>query len=145
MLLALAACVGRPPETSSASADDARVVTFDELSGWPYVDGVQGMPESVKQLSGRRVAMTGQLMPVDGPEALLVASVKEWVPCNAPEINRIVLVRLAEPPTAGELKRWIEQDRRVKVTGVFTVGATVIDGNCVDIYQIRADRTEVVK
>jgi hypothetical protein len=72
-----------PPEPRAA----ARVVTWKDLSSWPYEDGLVGMPASVKQLSGQRV----------------------------------------------------------ELTGFFHVGATMLDGYCVDIYQLQVEHIDALR
>jgi hypothetical protein len=89
--------------------------------------------------------MTGFLIPIDGAEALLVASVEQFVLCDGPEINEIVHVTLPRRPAQGELERLLGAECKTRVVGILTVGATVLDGHCVDIFQIRAAESEVVK
>ena len=147
-LLVLAACggakgvgdtpTGANPEGTHATRA-AVPLTFADLGGWPYTDGVKGMPESIKRFAGQRVEMVGHLLPIEGVEALLVESLKQFVPCQGPEINQIVHVALPEKPAMETLQH------RVKVIGLFSVGATVMDGYCVDIYQVRAESVTVIE
>lgn len=147
-LLALEGCVmlkageipiGARPEGTHASPA-AVALSFGDLGGWPYVDGLQGMPESVMLFDGLRVEMVGYLLSIDGGvEALLVESLQQFGVCQeAPEINQVVQVSLPKSPTMDALHR------RVKVIGLFSVRATVLDGYCVDIYQLRADNVAVM-
>ena len=139
LLVALAACESQ----SAAHARDGgvvagdRVVTFAELANWTYVDGLQGAPQSVVQLSGQRITMRGYLLPIEGVEALLVGSLEPFRrPCPDVDVHEIVRVTLHRLPSDEDFTG------QVTVTGMFTVGATVLDGYCVDIYQIRADGLE---
>lgn len=115
-----------------------QLVRFDELARWSYVEGLQGMPAKVKELSGKRVAMVGYWLPIDGPEALLVDSLAQYGLCRGPEVNAIVRVVLSKG------KAMDNAGRHVKVVGTFKVEATIMDGYCVDIYQLHADSLEVI-
>ena len=112
-----------------------RVVTIAELGDWEYTDGLAGMPERLRELSGRRVAMVGFLLPIDGQDAILVRAL--WRDGHhdaepAPEIHELVHVTMPSDVA-------IDWRRRARVLGTFTVGATVLDGYCVDVWQLRAD------
>lgn len=104
------------------------------------MDGLKGIPESVTRFAGKRVEIVGYLFPtghVDGPEAEMWGAVNESGP--APDINQTVHVTVPE----GALRRSL--NKRVRVTGIFTVGATVIDGYCVSIYNLLADDVKMVQ
>ncbi|MFO1031749.1 MAG: hypothetical protein U1F60_11765 [Planctomycetota bacterium] len=148
-LLALEGCVmqkageipiGARPEGTHASPA-AVALSFGDIGGWTYVDGLQGMPESVMLLDGLRVEMVGHLLSIDGGvEALLVESLQQFGVCQeGPGINQVVQVSLPNRPAMDALYK------RVKVTGLFSVRATVLDGYCVDIYQLRADNVAVIE
>lgn len=92
-------------------------------------------------LDGLRVEMVGHLLSIDGGvEALLVESLQQFGVCQeGPGINQVVQVSLPNRPAMDALYK------RVKVTGLFSVRATVLDGYCVDIYQLRADNVAVIE
>ena len=119
-----------------------RILPFEDLSSWPYQDGLKGMPEGVKKLDGLKVMMTGFMLPIDEVENikqfLLVQSL--WSCCfgQPPDINGIV--RVVYKGT----KRLDYQFEPIKMTGVFRVKATVEDGYCVDIYQLETEAVEVI-
>src|SRR5262245_48218744 len=114
-----------------------KVVTFDELSAWPYEDGLKGMPKRVKELDGKKVLMSGFMLPIDEvqniKEFLLVQSL--WSCCygQPPDINGIVRVVMPKGKTTDYFFD------PLKVIGRFKVEATVIDGYCVDIYQLEVE------
>lgn len=120
-----------------------RILPFEEISAWPYQDGLKGMPEAVKQLDGKSFMMTGFMLPIDEVENikqfLLVQSL--WSCCygQPPDINGIVRVVMK-----GD-KRIDYQFEPIKVIGTFKVKASIEDGYCVDIYQLHADSVEVVR
>ncbi len=120
-----------------------KIVTFDELSAWPYEDGLKGMPKSLKELHGKKVLMSGFMLPIDDvkniKEFLLVQSL--WSCCygQPPDINGIV--RVVMP--AGKTTDYFFDP--LKIVGTFKVEATVIDGYCVDIYQLDVETLEPLK
>ncbi|MEZ5964685.1 MAG: DUF3299 domain-containing protein [Planctomycetota bacterium] len=120
-----------------------KILTFEEISGWPYQDGLKGMPESVKKMDGKTVLMTGFMLPIDEVEKikefLLVQSL--WSCCygQPPDINGIVRVVMK-----GDKRIDYKYDP-IKVTGQFKVVASYEDGYCIDIYQLQADEVEVIK
>jgi hypothetical protein len=120
-----------------------KVVTFDELSAWPYEDGLKGMPRRVKELDGKKVLMSGFMLPIDEvqniKEFLLVQSL--WSCCygQPPDINGIVRVVMPKGKTTDYFFD------PLKVIGRFKVEATVIDGYCVDIYQLEVESIETLK
>jgi hypothetical protein len=124
-----------------AGAD--RLLSFEEISSWPYQDGLKGMPESVKKLDGQKVLMTGFMLPIDEVENikqfLLVQSL--WSCCfgQPPDINGIVRVVYKGK------KKLDYQYEPIKVIGTFHVKATVEDGYCVDIYQLETESVEVMR
>lgn len=116
---------------------------FDELTSWPYEDGLKGMPKRVKELSGKKVLMTGFMLPIDEvqniKEFLLVQSL--WSCCygSPPDIHGIVRVVMPKGKTTDY---YFDP---LKITGTFKVEATMMDGYCVDIFQLHVDAIEVVK
>jgi len=119
-----------------------RVLTFEEISSWPYEDGVKGMPEPVKKLDGQKVMMTGFMLPIDEVENikqfLLVQSL--WSCCygQPPDINGLVRVVMQ-----GGQKVQYQYDP-IKVIGTFVVKPNYDDDYCVDIYTLKADSVEVI-
>lgn len=120
-----------------------KVVTFDELTAWPYEDGLKGMPKKVKDLNGKKVLMSGFMLPIDEvqniKEFLLVQSL--WSCCygQPPDINGIVRVVMPKGKTTDYFFD------PLKIIGTFKVEATSIDGYCVDIYQIEVESIEALK
>ncbi|MEO0479145.1 MAG: DUF3299 domain-containing protein [Planctomycetota bacterium] len=120
-----------------------RLVTFEELSSWPYEDGLKGIPKAIEKLDGQQVAMIGFMLPIDEvediKEFLLVQSL--WACCfgTPPDINGLVRVVM-------------QGDRRVDyqfdpilVQGTFRVEATREEGYCLDIYQLHASSVKLVE
>lgn len=120
-----------------------KIVTFDELTAWPYEDGLKGMPRSVRDLDGKKVLMTGFMLPIDEvqniKEFLLVQSL--WACCygQPPDINGIVRVVMPKGKTTDYFFD------PLKLTGTFRVEATVIDGYCVDIFQLQVETLEAIR
>ncbi|MEY4673564.1 MAG: hypothetical protein RL148_1348 [Planctomycetota bacterium] len=120
-----------------------KIVTFDELAGWAYEDGLKNMPKPVKDLHGKKVLMTGFMLPIDEvqniKEFLLVQSL--WACCygTPPDINGLVRVVMPKGKTTDYFFD------PLKLTGTFKVEATVLDGYCVDIYQLHVDTVEVIR
>lgn len=116
---------------------------FDELTSWPYEDGLKGMPKRIKDLSGKKVLMTGFMLPIDEvqniKEFLLVQSL--WSCCygSPPDIHGIVRVVMPKGKTTDY---YFDP---LKITGTFRIEATMMDGYCVDIYQLHVDTLEVIK
>lgn len=120
-----------------------QILSFEELSSWPYEDGLKGLPSGVKKLDGSKVIMTGFMLPIDEveniKEFLLVQSL--WSCCygQPPDINGIVRVVMK-----GKARADYQFDP-IKIIGTFKVEAAVEDGYCVDIYQLHAESVEVIK
>jgi hypothetical protein len=80
-----------------------KILPFDELDSWPYEDGLKGMPKRVKELDGKKVLMTGFMLPIDEvqniKEFLLVKSL--WSCCygQPPDIHGIVRVVMPKGKT----------------------------------------------
>jgi hypothetical protein len=120
-----------------------KIVTFDELSNWPYEDGLKGMPKRVKDLAGKKVLMTGFMLPIDEvqniKEFLLVQSL--WSCCygQPPDINGIVRVVMPKGKTTDYFFD------PLKIVGTLKIESTVLDGYCVDIYQLQLESLEAIK
>jgi len=120
-----------------------QILPFDELTSWPYEDGLKGMPKRIKDLSGKKVLMTGFMLPIDEvqniKEFLLVQSL--WSCCygSPPDIHGIVRVVMPKGKTTDYFFD------PIKLIGTFKVEATVMDGYCVDIYQLHLESLEVIK
>ncbi|MBL9076563.1 MAG: DUF3299 domain-containing protein [Planctomycetes bacterium] len=120
-----------------------RILPFDELSSWPYEDGLKGMPQRIKELSGKRVLMVGFMLPIDEvqniKEFLLVQSL--WSCCygQPPDIHGIVRVVMPKGKTTDYFFD------PLKIVGTFKVEATMLDGYCVDIYQLHVESLEALK
>lgn len=120
-----------------------QILPFDELTSWPYEDGLKGMPKRIKDLNGKKVLMTGFMLPIDEvqniKEFLLVQSL--WSCCygQPPDIHGIVRVVMPKE------KRTDYFFDPLKVIGTFKVEATMLDGYCVDIFQLHVETLEVIK
>lgn len=120
-----------------------KILPFDELDSWPYEDGLKGMPKRVKELSGKKVLMTGFMLPIDEvqniKEFLLVKSL--WSCCfgQPPDIHGIVRVVMPKGKTTDYFFD------PLKIVGTFKVEATVLDGYCVDIYQLHVESLEAIR
>lgn len=120
-----------------------KILPFDELDSWPYEDGLKGMPKRVKELSGKKVLMTGFMLPIDEvqniKEFLLVKSL--WSCCygQPPDIHGIVRVVMPKGKTTDYFFD------PLKIIGTFKVEATVMDGYCVDIYQLHVESLEALR
>ncbi|MFN9334107.1 MAG: DUF3299 domain-containing protein [Planctomycetota bacterium] len=120
-----------------------KILPFDELDSWPYEDGLKGMPKRVKELDGKKVLMTGFMLPIDEvqniKEFLLVKSL--WSCCygQPPDIPGIVRVVMPKGKTTDYFFD------PLKIVGTFKVEATVMDGYCVDIYQLHVESLEALR
>ena len=120
-----------------------QILTFEEVSSWPYEDGLKGMPKGLKKLDGKKVMMTGFMLPIDEveniKEFLLVQSL--WSCCfgQPPDINGTVRVVMQGK------KRIDYKFEPIKVLGTFRIKPTIEDGFCVDIYQLETKDVEVIK
>lgn len=120
-----------------------KILPFDELASWAYEDGLKGMPKRVRDLDGKKVMMTGFMLPIDEVEKikefLLVQSL--WSCCygQPPDINGIVRVVMPKGKTTDYFFD------PLKIVGTFKVEATMLDGYCVDIYQLHVESLEAIK
>ena len=119
------------------------ILPFEEISSWPYQDGLKGMPKRINKLTDKQVLMTGFMLPIDEveniKEFLLVQSL--WSCCygQPPDINGVVRVVMKGK------KRIDYEFEPIKVIGKFIIKPTIEDGFCVDIYQLETDSVEVIK
>jgi hypothetical protein len=127
--------IGAPP----GARPPALEVTMQQLAAWDYADGLQGMPGELRALSEREVTLTGRLLAYSGSEAMLCASDQRFGACQGPDVHQ--LVRLTMP--ARSTTTW--HGMVVRVQGTFHVAATVLDGYCVDVYQLRVEHLDVVR
>jgi len=120
-----------------------RQLGFEELSSWPYRNGLEGMPGAIRALDGQRVTMLGFVLPLDEVtgmrEFLLVQSL--WACCygTPPDLTGIVRVVLPE----GQTLDWSGEPFEVR--GVFRVAERRAEGYCTDIYQLDATSWAVVE
>ncbi len=119
------------------------VLPFSEIASWPYEDGLKGMPEKLKRLDGKRVLMTGFMLPIDHveniKEFLLVQSL--WSCCygEPPDINGTVRVIMK-----GKNRTDYKFDP-LELVGTFRIEVTIEDGFCVGIFQLEVERVEVIQ
>ena len=120
-----------------------KILPFDELTSWPYEDGLKGIPKRVKDLSGKKVLMTGFMLPIDEvqniKEFLLVESLRSCCYGQPPDIHGIVRVVMPKKKTTDYFFD------PLKIIGTFKVESTVMDGYCVDIYQLHVESLEAIK
>jgi hypothetical protein len=120
-----------------------KILPFDELTAWTYQDGLKGMPQSIKELAGKKVLMTGFMLPIDEvrniKEFLLVQSL--WSCCygQPPDIHGLVRVVMPKGKTTDYFFD------PLKIVGTFKVEATYMEGYCVDIYQLQLESLEVLR
>lgn len=116
---------------------------FETLAGWKYTKGLEGMPDTVKALDGKKVAMIGFMLPIDEVtnirHFLLVQSL--WSCCygTPPDIHGIVRI---EMPKDRPIDYSFEP---LLITGTLRIGATMEGGYCIDIYQLHADSVVVLQ
>lgn len=118
------------------------ILPFPVLTGWTYTQGLDGMPDSVRELDGDEVAMMGFMLPLDEVTGmrrfLLVQSL--WSCCygTPPDLNGIVHVELPEGRTMDY------SFEPVAVVGTFRVRARTEHSYVVDIFQIDAQTVLVL-
>jgi hypothetical protein len=123
--------------------DIEKLLSFEEISSWPYEDGLKGIPKPVKELDGKQVVMIGFMLPIyeveNIKEFLLVQSL--WACCygTPPDINGIVRVVMK-----GD-RRCDYQFDPILVKGTFKVEETTEDGYCIDIFQLHATEVSLLK
>lgn len=123
--------------------DIDKLLSFQEISSWPFEGGLKGMPKAVKELDGDKVVMIGFMLPIDEvediKEFLLVESL--WACCygQPPDINGLVRVVMK-----GD-RRCDYQFDPILVKGTFKVEETLEDGYCVDVYQLHATEVSLLR
>lgn len=114
---------------------------FNLLGGWTYQEGKTPIPEKVRALDGKRVEITGFMMPINEPQRLTRFIVVQslWGCCfgQTPAVNHVVVVTM-EP---GKVVNFYPDP--VRVTGVFSVGETREEGYLVSIYRLVGDKVVV--
>ncbi len=119
------------------------ILTFDTLTSWRYQKGLDGIPENIRALDGKRVLMTGFMLPIDEvrdiKEFLLVKSL--WSCCygKPPDIHGIVRCVMPKGKTTDYLFD------PLKVVGTFKVEAVLQDGYCVDIFHLNVEFLETIQ
>jgi hypothetical protein len=119
-----------------------KLLTFEDISSWPYEDGLKGMPDPVRKLDGQKVMMTGFMLPIDEVENiskfLLVQSL--WSCCfgQPPDVNGLVRVEMQGG------KRVEYQYDPIRIIGTLVIKANYDDDYCIDIYTLKADSVEVI-
>jgi hypothetical protein len=119
-----------------------KLLTFEDISSWPYEDGLKGMPDPVRKLDGQKVMMTGFMLPIDEVENiskfLLVQSL--WSCCfgQPPDVNGLVRVEMQGG------KRVEYQYDPIRIVGTLVIKANYDDDYCIDIYTLKADSVEVI-
>ena len=129
----LAGACGREREPDAAAIQ----LSFKDLPD--YVNDLADVPDSVRKISGRRVEMLGFLL-ANGCEGFLFSrfEVHGCVPSTS---GMEGTVRVALAPGRGLLA----YGQRAKVKGLFTVGPTMQDGYCLDMYQMQVEAVELLK
>lgn len=114
---------------------------FNLLGGWAYTEGKTPIPEKVRALDGKRVEITGFMMPINEPQRLTRFIVVQslWGCCfgQTPAVNHVIVVTM-EP---GKVVNFYPDP--VRVTGVFSVGETREEGYLVSIYRLVGDKVAV--
>lgn len=132
----------RLPAAPAPPPDPYQELTFKSLGGFPYEPGKSGpLPDRVTRFNGKKVEMTGFMVPVDMDEHGVASFVlvKDQMMCCygvAPALNEWIFVSV--------LKRVpVSMDRPVSVFGTLDVGEDVEDGEVLSLYRLHADRVDV--
>ena len=117
-----------------------RVVTLHELGDWSYTHGLNGVPDDILALDGKRVVIAGYLLPEEPDMSccLLVESVELLRQRWSPPMNGFVTLSLANPPKPPGL------DEIVLVLGVLRVRARFVEGHCADVYEMDVEAIELL-
>lgn len=114
---------------------------FNLLGSWTYTEGKTPIPEKVRALDGKRVEITGFMMPINEPQRLTRFIVVQslWGCCfgQTPAVNHVIVVTM-EP---GKVVNFYPDP--VRVTGVFSVGETREEGYLISIYRLVGDKVTV--
>lgn len=120
----------KPPEGYSA-------LTWKTIGGFEYTEGMK-LPDDVKALHGKKVAIAGYMMALDEVENirefLLVESL--WSCCfgTPPTVNQVLVIRI-------EGKKGIDYTSGpIQVAGILDVGEKVEDGFVTSVYRLKADK-----
>lgn len=133
-LLGLAACTNCDRASdATALKQPPRQLTFSDISSWAYADGLEGMPASVKALSGQRVQMTGALIPIN-----LIRDHEFLLVDRGGHLDVHETVRVVFPmPVQGGRRTDV-----VRVVGTFVVEPQVVQGYCVEVFRIEVESFE---
>ena len=122
---------------------DARYTRFDEIDAWPYEDGFKGMPESIKKLDGKTVAIAGFMLPIDEVEDIktfyLVKSL--WSCCYGipPDVNGLVKIQV-------QAKKGVAyQYDPILVVGTLRLKKVMDEDYCVCIYVVEDALVRVIE
>jgi hypothetical protein len=114
---------------------------FNLLGIWTYTEGKTPIPEKIRALDGKRVEITGFMMPINEPQRLTRFIVVQslWGCCfgQTPAVNHVIVVTM-EP---GKVVNFYPDP--VRVTGIFSVGETREEGYLVSIYRLVGDKVTV--
>lgn len=155
LLCGLAAAAGAPepaPELVVAGRP-ALVLGFDRLASFPYViadagTGAKGaeiaargdqIPPAIHAYHGRRVVLTGYMMPVrlEGDRVRAFVMMKDTTTCcygATPNMNDYVIVTMTGAPVANVA------DVPVRVVGVLRVGEKREDGYLVSLFELDGEQ-----
>ncbi len=144
LLLALVGCAqsaGPAGGDVQPAKQPPQLLSFKELTSWAYVEGLEGMPESVKALSGKRVKMTGALLPIDDFEGcdFWLADPPALESHRGPKDHQMVHVVFAQPV---RMDSYIDG---VTVVGTFRVKSVVVDGYVIEIFRLSVESMEPIK
>lgn len=112
-------------------------ITWKTIGGFEYTEGMK-LPDDVKALHGKKVAIAGYMMALDEVENirefLLVESL--WSCCfgTPPTVNQVLVVRI-------EGKKGIDYTSGpIQIAGILDVGEKVEDGFVTSVYRLKADK-----
>ena len=151
----------RPPASATAPAAEAPlpapdakgrvVVDFDRLSGFDYMPpkaaavaanpslGLEGIPETIRQLDGKRVRVRGFMLPLANDEAgkvtqfLILRSPMACCFGVDPRPNEWIVADASRAP------REIQMDAPVEFAGTLQVGAKFEQGAFAGIYALEVE------
>lgn len=130
-----------PVARADGRAPSPITLKFNLLGGWTYTEGKTPIPDKVRALDGKRVEVTGFMMPINEPQHLTRFIVVQslWGCCfgQTPAVNHVIVVTM-EP---GKVVNFYPDP--VRVTGVFSVGETREEGYLVSIYRLVGEKVVV--